>query len=499
MSTLARTGSGVLGERAAAIATRWPAVLLWMGMGGYAAAFSWLSLQRHRGFYTGRLDTGNMLQAAWNTAHGDVLSTTSITGEQISRLGVHVDPILGLFAPLVRIWPHPGVLMVAQAVIVAAGALPIYWLGRRWLAHDGLALVGAALYLMFPALQWATVTEFHPVVLAAPLLAFAIWAAEEGRYGWLSLATTLALLAKEEVGLSLVVLGIWMIARGRRRAGAILAAVSGAWVAIAVGVVIPAFGDGASPLSGRYADLGDGPGDVVAALLLRPWEAPHALAGNWAYLLALVVPLVFLPFRAPLLAAAALPEILLNVLSSHGPQHEITHHYAAVTAPFLVAAAVMGLGRLRRRSRPAWLRRALGAPVVVACLLLAAGFASGVRLGPLPWWQDLPGGSTKRVYEYTVTYHAEVLQRAVALVPDGVPASASNHLGAHLSARKRIHLFPVVGDAEWVAIDIGRRPLGIEVGPFDHAVGVVAFMTRPDFRLVFAENGAMIFRRRATA
>jgi hypothetical protein len=169
-----------------------------------------------------------------------------------------------------------------------------------------------------------------------------------------------------------------------------------------------------------------------------------------------------------------------------------------VTAPFLVAAAVMGLAHVRRGARPPRLRRALAVPALSACVLLAAGFASGVMLGPLPWWKDLPGGSTTRVHEYTVTYHAEVLERAIALVPDGVPVSASNHLGAHLSARRRIHLFPVVADAEWVAIDIGRRPLGIEVGPFEHGVGVVAFMTRSDFRLVFAQNGAMIFQRRAT-
>jgi uncharacterized membrane protein len=499
MTTLARTGPAPVAERVLALTARWPAALLWLGMGGYAFVLSWLSVQRHRGFYTGRLDLGNMLQAAWSTAHGDFLSSTAITGEQISRLGVHVDPILALFAPLVAIWPRPEALLVAQAVIVAVGALPVFWLARRWLGNDVLALAGAALYLLYPALQWATVTEFHPVVLAAPLLAFAIWAAEEGRYRWLALFALLALLTKEEVGLSLVILGVWMALRGRRRAGALLAAASAAWVAFAVAFVIPVAGDGGSPLSGRYASLGDGPGEVLATLVLRPWEVPHALVADGALLMALLLPLLLLPFAAPLLAAAALPEILLNVLSSHGPQHQITHHYAAAPAPFLVTAAILGLARLRVLRRPPWLGRALGAPAPLALLLVAAGWASGVRLGPLPWWQDLPGASRTRAYEYTVTHHAEVLARAVALVPDGVPVSASNHMGAHLSARKRIYLFPVVEDARWVAIDIGRRPLGIEVGPFRHAVGAVAFMTRQDFEPVFAENGVMVFRRRRAA
>ena len=476
-------------------AARWPLVALWCGVVAYAGLFSWLSVQRHRGFFTGRLDLGNMTQAVWSIAHGDLLSTTDIAGRQISRLSVHVDPILALFAPVFRIWPDPEILLVAQAAAVALGAVPVFLLGRRRLRDDRLALAGAALYLLYPPLQWATVTEFHPVTLAAPLLAWAIWAADAGRYGWLAASAGLALLTKEEVGLALVVLGIWMAVQGRRRAGAWLAGVSAAWVAIAVGVIIPAAGSGASPLADRYARFGDGPGGAVKGLLLRPWEGPQALGLDWRYLLALLVPLALLPLGAPLLAAGALPEVLLNVLSSHGPQHEIIYHYAAVPAPFLVCAAVVGLARLRAVARPGWLRRAV-APVVPVCLaLVAVAWASGVHLGPLPWWKDLPGGSAVRTFQYDVGPHAAALARAVAVVPDGEAVSASNTLGAHLSARHRVMLFPVVDDARWVAFDIGRAPLGIEVGPFAHALGVVAFMTRRDFRLVYAEDGAMVFRR----
>ncbi|MEW6583812.1 MAG: DUF2079 domain-containing protein [Actinomycetota bacterium] len=479
-------------------AARWPLAALWCAVAAYAAVFSWLSIQRHRAFFTGRLDLGNMLQAAWTTAHGDPLSTTDLAGRQISRLSVHVDPLLALLAPVVRLWPQPVALLVVQAAAVALGAVPVFLLGRRWLRDDRLALAGAALYLLYPPLQWATVTEFHPVTLAAPLLAGAIWAADAGRYGWLAATAGLALLAKEEVGMALVVLGIWMAVRGRRRAGAWLAGVSAAWVAIAVAVVIPAAGDGGSPLASRYSTLGDGPGGALRGLVVRPWEGPEALARDWRYLLALLVPLLLLPLGAPLLAAGALPEVLVNVLSSHAPQHEIIYHYAAVPAPFLVAASVVAVARLRERARPALMRRALGPAVPVALGMVAVAWASGVHLGPLPWWQDLPGGSDTRTYEYIVTRHAEALARAVAVIPDGEPVSASNAMAAHLSARRRVMVFPVVADARWVAFDIGRAPLGLEVGPFRHAVGVVSFqLARRDFRLVYAENGAMVFRRAA--
>ena len=72
-----------------------------------------------------------MVQTVWNTAHGHFLQMTSGDGVQISRLAAHFDPILAAFAPLWWIWPSPEMLLTVQAVVVALGALPVYWLARE--------------------------------------------------------------------------------------------------------------------------------------------------------------------------------------------------------------------------------------------------------------------------------------------------------------------------------------------------------------------------------
>ena len=74
-----------------------------------------------------------MTQAVWSTAHADFLSVTDVHGEQISRLGSHFDPILAAFAPLWCLWPDPELLLVVQAIAVASGAIPVYWLARKHL------------------------------------------------------------------------------------------------------------------------------------------------------------------------------------------------------------------------------------------------------------------------------------------------------------------------------------------------------------------------------
>jgi uncharacterized membrane protein len=108
-----------------------PYTVVWLAAAAFASVFSSASILRHRTFGSGRFDLGNMTQAVWSTAHGDFLSVTDVHGEQISRLGSHFDPILAALAPLWWVWPDPELLLVVQAVAVAAGAIPVYWLARK--------------------------------------------------------------------------------------------------------------------------------------------------------------------------------------------------------------------------------------------------------------------------------------------------------------------------------------------------------------------------------
>jgi uncharacterized membrane protein len=325
----------------------------------------------------------------------------------------------------------------------------------------------------------------------------------------LALAAGAALLCKEEVGLALVVLGLWMAFRGARRAGLVLAAVSGAWVAVAIGVVIPHFNGGRpSAFLSRYGDLGSSEGAIVRTVLTRPWDAVQTAAtwGRVTYLLAMLLPLLLLSLLAPALAACAVPELALNVLADWWPQRSIEFQYVAVPAPFLVAAAILGLARLTgaqdvgaRRRRPLGARvgrllrwppgPAIGAALVVALV------ASGIRLGPLPWWSSLPLASQSRVNEYHRTAHTAALDAAVALVPAGDPVSAGNHLGAHLSARERILTFPVIADARWVLVDERQPDIGYVPVPAEHARQVSMLRARRDFRLVYDRDGVLVFRR----
>ena len=468
-----------------------PRSLLAVAVTAFAAGMSALAVLQQRAFETGRFDVGNLTQAVWSTAPGRFLEMTDLNGNQISRLGAHFDPITAAFAPLWWLWPHPSLLLVAQAAAVSLGALPVFLLARKHLESEWAGLGFALVYLLYPPTQWLVVDDFHPVALATPLLLGAIWFLDENRLLPFAVCAGLACLTKEQIGLTVCILGIWhAVAHGRRRAGLVIAVVGAAVALVATAVIVPRYAPGGgSPFEGRYVDVGGSPAGIAKTAFLHPLRLLDAATQHRdvTYLRDLVVPLGGLSLLAPLLAASALPELALNLLSSTRTQTSIHFHYTAAAIPGLVAAAVLGAARVRRHWPQAF-------PVLARALVLVA-LGAGVVLGPLPAWRQLPLGSELASRDHVATAHDRATARVLGAVPRAVAVSATNTLGAHLSERRRIFSFPVIREARWVAVDL-RRPSYRDNGPGKQFAAAYAQLRRdPRWQVVRAEDGVVVLHR----
>jgi uncharacterized membrane protein len=464
--------------------------VLLAAMASYGVGFAALSVLRHRAFTTGRFDLGNMVQAVWWTAHGHPLQMTNLHGQQISRLAAHVDPILALYGPLWWIWPSPDLLLVTQALAIAAGAWPVYLLARKHLASSRAGLGFALAYLLYPATGWLTLNEFHPVALATPLLLFAFWYLDNDRLLPFALFAIAAAACKEEIALVVAGFGVWYaVTRRRWLEGGVVAGLGVAWSAIAIGVVIPHFhATGESDFYGRYSEVGGSAAGIVKTAFTDPVRILDAAFStrDLRYLLELVLPLAALSLLAPLVLVAALPELAINLLSATPTQTSIRFHYTAGLIPPLVIAAVFGAKRLNRWTFP------VAATIVIAALL------GNYRLGPIPGWRHVPGGETFQATAARVTEHDRIAARGLALIPKSAVVSATNTLGAHLSARKRVLSFPFVQDATWIAADETQPGYADRYAPLPTAVQLAALRRNPDWRLVFEQDGVLVFSR-ATA
>jgi len=480
-----------LGRRARAtlLRTSVAAGVVYLGVAAYALLFVLAAVLHYVEFKTGRFDNGDMVQAIWNTLHGRFLETTSLAGQQSSRLGAHVDPFLLLFAPLFWISSSPLLLPVVQALAVASGALPVYWLARKHLGSSRASAQFVFAYLLYPATQFNAFTNavgFHSVSMAVPLVLYALWFLDEDRLVAFSVMAVLAASTKEEMPLAVGCLGIWYAVRkGGRRFGLGVFAVGLGLTFFNFLWVIPHFSpSGANPFAGRYVAVGGTPRGMAHKLVTDPMAFVHAVAtGHKATFLALLlVPFLGLWLLEPLVMLGAVPDLVINLLSGKSEQTTISYQYAAGIVPFVVAASIFGAARFKRQSG----RLSLWVLTAVACTAIYSPILVLIK--------DVPALGAPVTAAQT---------RALDLIPDGAPVSASNLLGGYLSERPYIATFPYVGRARWIIVDANDQSYGTKAQA--RAAGIYLdfrrtlrrYETSQAWRIIFTSRGVTVLRRRA--
>jgi uncharacterized membrane protein len=312
----------------------------------------------------------------------------------------HFSPILILPAPLYRVHNSAYNLLFAQAVLLAAAALPIWAFTRRRLGLTPAYLV-AAVYLLYWPLQSALAFDFHEAAFAPLLTALLIERADVRRWRQAAIAAGLLLLVKEDMGLVVAMAGGWIAIRGDRRVGAYFTAAGLAAMALIIEVVMPLEG-GSSMRNWQYGQLGATPGKAAIHLVEHPelfvteLIDPHVKVATVLWLL---LPVLFLCLRS-WITLLALPLILERYFANDPFYWVQSYHYNSFLAAILVLAAVDGASKLRRPElRLGWV---VGALVV------------GVVLLPrFPLWQL----TSSSLWDSSATVHAQ--QHLLSEIPAG--------------------------------------------------------------------------------
>lgn len=394
-------------------------------------AASWF---RHATFRSTNYDLAVVEQTLWKLSHGRG-ATSSLTAW--NAFADHLSPILLAFAPLYRLAATPLWLFGAQAVAMGVGLLAVRPLARAagldergWHAR---ALVVA--FALSPGLWNAALFDFHATTLAVPVVMIGLTAAlrSQHRVMWLCLGA-LCLLRDDlaVAGAAIAVIG-WRHDPAGRRSRALLIGAAVAWTGF--GAVLGAAMGSTRHWDARYGYLGDSAVDAARHLpqtLLA--LAQHVfVADNMLPLLALLVPLAFLPLGRPAWLGVTLV-LALPILAAEDPNFTSpAYHYAAPLVPFLLAAAASTLG-----TNPVWGRKtAPGAAVrpqtrlAMAGVVVAMAGAGFAAVGP-------PATGALRIPHADATDVA----RALATITPTDRVVATNYVGAHLAHRERLLPFP---------------------------------------------------------
>lgn len=405
-----------------------------------------LSLRIHHRMLSNSYDLGIFEQVVRSYADGH-LPVSELKGPDFPILGDHFSPILALVAPFYALHRSAGTLLVVQAALIALSVVPLTLWARRSLGSPAGAVIGACYGLSW-GIASAVGFDFHEVAFAAPLLAFSLTALGNGRLTAAAYWALPLLLVKEDLGLTVAVIGLVIAWRGSRKLGFVTAALGLAGTLLALLVILPAFNpsgsfaywflaDNPAGSSGAGAGAGAGAGTGVLDLLSRSTVGLVVPQTKVSTLMLTLAPTLFLAVRSPLLWAA-LPTLVWRFFSNNYVHWGTGYHYSLVLMPIVFAAFVDAL--VQRGTRPAGLKRYLAATAAVSLLILPN----------FPFWQLL-SPATWRTDPRVAVAHSLMKK-----IPDDATVQASTYLVPQLTNRTSVSLYgyPVSRPSpQWIMVD----------------------------------------------
>ncbi|MGO1051294.1 DUF2079 domain-containing protein [Crossiella sp. CA198] len=415
----------------------WLAVLL---ATVFTTAYTLFALGRHAALRTNGFDLGIFEQAVRGYASGE-LPVSTIRDPHLILFGDHFSPVIALIAPLYRLFPAAETLLVAQAVLFGVSIIPVTRVATLLLGPVAGLVIGGCYGLSW-GLQAALAFDFHEIAFAVPLLAFALEAFLSGRYGRAVALAAPLVLVKEDLGLTVAVLGLLIATRtGHRRLG--LVTVAGGLVAalLTVFVVIPQFS-----VDGGYRYLGVGGLLPTGEIFRGEYFDPRKLE-----LVALLcAPTLFLCLRSPLVLLA-LPTLAWRLAGTNLLYWVPGFHYDAILMPILFFALIDAAVRLRPVASR-WCRRLdLPRRLPAAALALALLGTAGVITAHFPLRELLTPGFGAQTSE------AAAAGRLMDRIPDGASVATENRLAPHLTNRTLVYPIGTADSPEWTLAEVSRR------------------------------------------
>ena len=447
-------------------------MLAWGLAALWCAVYCALSIRDQQRMITSGFDLGIFDEAVRAYAHGH-LPYVVLKGEHFDLLGDHFSPILATLAPLYLLFPSVCTLLIAQAALMAVGMVPLV----RWAARD-VGLHAATVVGIGYGASWGIASaigfDMHEIAFAVPLLAFSATAL--GRRRWhTAVAWALPLLlVKEDLGVTVAMIGILIACRGPRRLGLLTAATGllGSWLEI--NVLIPSLNPG-----GRYTYSGSITGALSTGSL--PETLAHFITPETKVVtvLLMLAPTAFLALRSPI-TLLVLPTLAWRFLSDDTTYWGTGFQYSAVLMPIVFAGFIDALARLRaanRKEAAAGVRTALITSLAVTALLLP----------------DFPLGALAHAATWKTDSRVAAAHRVLALIPGNATVAASNQLVPQLTDRDTVSLVDPsspVDRPEWLIVDT-QEPEGFPLSG-DQQNQIIEQLKAEGYRTVADQAGYLL-------
>lgn len=402
-------------------------------------------------------DHGLFNQVFWNSVQGKLFqsslssaaSSASLIDRQLSypsyiHLGQHFVIDFLLWMPLYALFPSPVTLIVLQVTLIAAAGIVLYFLARHYLSVPLSVTIAASYYgangVIGPALGNFYEHCQIPLFIFSLLLAL-----EKQRWVWFWIFAALTLGTREDAGISLFGIGVYLIlSRRYPRVGAALCAVSFSYVVLITGTIMPMFSVDSSRLYlanyFRKFVKTETPStlELLWAIVSQPQIIIQVLLTNLSrrilYLLGHWLPLAFVPVITPsawIMTFFPLSVLLLQVFNQSATS--INTRYTLAVIPGLFYATILWWSQHSEKFKPRLHRFWLGCIGLSVLLTYTSNphralyFISPYSIQP--WvYQSLSAQLE----------HAADLKTVFNSIPQDASVSTSGYIVPHLSGRRNI-------------------------------------------------------------
>ena len=408
-----------------------PYIILTILILSYTIFFSVLSIDKHNRFNSLALDLGVNDQAIWQFSR---FSTPFNTVVGLHILGDHFALINAIISPIYWFTDDVRVLLIFQTFIFAIAAIPLYLIAKHYFKNKWIPLIFSFTYLLFPALHYVNLEDYHPESFIPVFLLFAFYFIIKKKKWPYLIFFFLTLTTKEEIALTTFILGFYVYFKFDKKLGVYTSLFSLLWLVLVTKLFIPFF-NGFGYLYSEYllANYGKGPLEIFLNFI-NPQELIPMIFNptNGKFMFELFAPVGFLSLLNPvtLILAASL---WMNLITSWPYSHNIYYHHVIPIIPFVFISLIIGLSRFKKIKTIIY-------PLLA--LLLISSFLSYYYISPYD--------ASIKNYEHVKykfknfgipTEREKQLYSMIDMIPKDASVSAHYQIVPHLTHRNKIYNF----------------------------------------------------------
>lgn len=436
----------------------------------------------HMYFRTYSYDYGLYNNAFFDYGHFRVNDNPVFNPPLKNFLQDHLAVPLMVFAPLYFLmgWlTGTYTLLIIEVVFILIGGYYTYLLIKLKTNDETISLLALFHFFILIGHFSALGADYHDTVVGASIVPAFLYFMEKRKYLKTIIPFLFVLLTKENFALWLIFITLGLILMNRKDRKHIMVnsgylVISALYFFLSFKVFIPYFEQPDKPFwNFHYHRLGTNVGDVAVHLITHPIETiklffinPTDTPGfDYLKLEFYIVCLLsggFMLFYRPLLILMFIPIVAQKMLNDRYTCWGIQSYYMIEVVSVLTAGVFLALAEVKKQK----LKRILAWGIVISTTVVTL---QTLNHRALPWYNPVKD-SFYHASHYKAPFDIKKVNQGLKLIPDDASVVAQENLVPHLAFRDHIYCFPLIRDAQYIALLMGQSTYPMKKEAYEEKV-----------------------------